>query len=218
MRADKKLHNPTNAAGHSDVLTSRLLPEVFAPFQPGDSIRVLDLGAGSADTVRYLSQYQARISFVDMLDHDALATPSDDTLATSTSSAGSQSVPNPAQALSLCTQILNLPRDAKFDVILIWDVVHHLSVPMLEALSSVLEAHTLKHTRGYGFGSLQADRVHEPFHYGVFDHDQIAQAPADVPVYSAHSQQQMNQKFLCMHISKATLLQEGKLELLFEHH
>ena len=189
--------------GQDTVLASRLMPEVFEGYEPGDRLTVLDLGSGSAGTVNYLSQFQAKISFVDLLEHlDELQNPE----------------LSPAQALSTCSRLMGLKPNTKYDIILLWDVVHYLPVSMLEALSSILELHTHKHSRGYGFGSLQGDRIHEPYHYGIQSLDKIQVKPSTRTVYTAHSQQQMNQKFLCMHIAKATLLQEGKLELLFERH
>ena len=203
MRLNKKPANTHPETRQDELLASRLLPEVFDGFLPGEKLAVLDLGAGNARTVSFLSQYQARISFVDLLEHREEL---------------HNSELSPDENLETCTRLLNLPADAKYDIILLWDIVHHLSPGMLEALSSVLEPHTLKHTRGYGFGSLQADRVHEPFEYGIENIEQITLTPSTLPAFAAHSQQQMNQKFLCMHIAKATLLQEGKLELLFERH
>ncbi len=201
MRLNKKPANEDTR--QEEFLTSRLLPEVFDGYQPGEKLAVLDLGGGNARTVSFLSQYQARVSFVDLLEHsEELQNPE----------------LSPAQSLATCTRLLNLPAGAKYDIILLWDIVHHLPLGMLEALSSVLEPHTMKHTRGYGFGSLQADRVHEPFEYGIQSAEQITLTPSELPAFAAHSQQQMNQKFLCMHIAKATLLREGKLELLFERH
>ena len=185
------------------VLASRLLQEVFEGYQAGDKLSVLDLGGGNARTVQFLSQFRAKVSFVDLLEHADILGQRDLT---------------PDQALTTCTALLELPAKARFDIILLWDVVHHLSPVMLEALSTVLEPHTLKHTRGYGFGSLQADRIHQPFAYGVVDQGRIILEGLETGSFAAHSQQQMNQKFLCMRIAKATLLQEGKLELLFERH
>ena len=183
------------------VLASRLLPEVFEGHQPGDRLSVLDLGTGNAKTVQFLSQFQAKVHFVDLAEHAELLGQKDLTA---------------AQALTTCTQLLGLPSTARYDIVMLWDVVHYLSPGMLEALSSVLEPHTLKHTKGYGFGSLQSDRIHQPFACGIVDEAQIVLEPSEGLPYCAHSQQQMNQK--CMRIAKATLLQEGKLELLFERH
>ncbi|MEM7098725.1 MAG: class I SAM-dependent methyltransferase [Pseudomonadota bacterium] len=203
MRLNKRPANSENAAGGTtEVLNSRLLPEVFNRFEPGDPVRVLDLGPGSADTVAFLSQFQVRVSFVDLLEHADQLKPAE--------------TPTAGQALNLIANLLHLPQDAKFDVILLWDVVHHLSPNMLEALSGILESHTTRSTTGYGFGSLQNDRVHEAFEYGIRDPNQIIQRNSSYSPFTAHSQQQMNQKFVCLHIAKATLLQEGKLELFFE--
>ena len=207
MRLSKKPASSKNsadkAAGQTqEVLNSRLLPEAFARFETGDPIRVLDLGLGNSDTVNFLSQFQARVSFIDLLEHEELLNPADP--------------PSPAQALNLIANLLNLPAEAKYDVVLLWDVVHHLSSSMLEALSGILESHTTRSTTGYGFGSLQNDRVHTAFEYGIRDRQQIVQRTGSQAPFTAHSQQHMNQKFVCLRIAKATLLQEGKLELFFD--
>ena len=208
MRLSRKPASPSqnqvSATPQVEQLNSRLLPEVFANFEPDDPIRVLDLGPGQADTLNFLSQFSAKVTFLDVRDLDW---PEADEELT------------PAQGISICQQTINLPAHSRFDVVLFWDALHQLNTPLLEGLSAKLFDHTHKRTLGFGFGFLQSDRLHKGADYSLIDQQKIkVRLHNDGQSFTAHSQQQLTEHFVCMHIAKATLLQEGKLELLFERY
>ena len=208
LRLSRKRASPSQTQAPTtpqvEQLNSRLLPEVFANFEPNDPIRVLDLGPGQADTLSFLTQFSAKVTFLDLSDLDWPDSTEEIT---------------PAQAITVCQQTISLPDQSKFDVVLFWDALHHLSAPLLEGLSARLFDHTHKGTLGFGFGSLQSDRLHKPANYSLIDQQHIkVRHNNDGQSFSAHSQQQLTEHFVCMHIAKATLLQEGKLELLFERY
>jgi hypothetical protein len=189
----------------SAAVKSRLLGDVLGRFEPDDELTVLDLGPGCATTLKFFSDYRCRLYFADMLECEELINPPEEL--------GNDYIAN----LKICQNFLALPQGIEIDVLLMWDFLHYLTVPGMEALSSTLQPHVHKGTLGYGFGSLHNDKVLQARGYGVAATDELVfyeTSRANAP--RIHSQQRINEYFLCLHISRATLLQEGHLELLFE--
>ncbi len=176
---------------------------MFAGFEEGDRITVLDLGPGNAETLRFLSRFRARVYFADLLDHPVLREPPEDI--------------DPGDLATALSQQLGLPGDTRLDVCLIWDYLHYLDLPLVEILSSVLRPLLAKGTRGYGFGTLHGKPPQDSNHYGITDLETLAAHPLDTqPRYFAHSQQRLGEHFPALQIARATLLREGRLELFFE--
>ena len=186
----------------SGLVQSRLLPELFAGYEEGDPLTVLDLGTGSASTVAFLSRFRAKIFFADLLEHPmSLA-------------AGSE--PNSLGLQQAIARQLALPDDIQIDVCLLWDYLHYIELPTLEALSTVLSPRLHRSSRGYGFGALHGHKPLDSNRYGIADRNHlIAQPEPNEPKYHAHSQQRLNEHFPAMRIRRGTLLREGRLELLF---
>ena len=186
----------------SGLVHSRLLPELFAGYEDGDALTVLDLGSGSASTVAFLSHFRARIFFADLLEHPMSLAPGDE--------------PNPLGLQQTIARQLALPDDIQIDVCLLWDYLHYIELPTLEALSAVLSPRLHRNSRGYGFGALHGHKPLDSNRYGIADRNHlIAQPEPDEPRYFAHSQQRLNEHFPAMRIRRGTLLREGRLELLF---
>ena len=195
----------------AEILTSRLLPLLLEAAQDRERINVLDLGSGSQSTVDFFAGYNARIHFVDLYSC-ALVTDPPEQLDTATASA-------------LIEEYLHLPDGLAFDVCLFWDVLHHLSRTALEGLSRALGPFLGRRTLGYGFGSLHsgaraAERSGSDqglhYRYGIEDGSHLRLRPVELTGrYHAHTQQQLDEYFPAMAIQKATLLREGRLELLF---
>ncbi len=202
MRLSKK-PDKAKPPAEPEWVTSRLLPDALAAIEGEKRITVLDLGPGDASTVNFLAQYNARIHFLDLLDCPEVVHPPDELTL--------------ASAIKISQRNISLPRDVRFDVILFWDYLHYLQLPMLEAMSATLQSHLLKSTRGYAFGALHSDQQldHSPF--GIAGMDKLVPRPAQGQSgIKAYPQQRLSEHFLCMRIAKATLLREGRLELLME--
>jgi hypothetical protein len=173
-------------------------------------INVLDTGPGAQSTVDFFSGFNARIHFVDLLSCDLIVDPPEEITARA--------------AAEGFTRYLDLPSDLVFDVCLFWDTFHHLDLVVLEGLSRALSSHVDARTLGYGFGSLHAgaraaelDRhqSREHFRYGILKGTHLLLRPDTAPGrYHAHTQQQLTEHFSALTIQRATLLQEGRLELL----
>ena len=185
------------------LLTSRLLPELFAGYDEGDPLTVLDLGPGNASTVDFLSHFRAKIFFADLLEHPVFKLPKDE-----------QDPPILAAAIR---EQLALPEGVQIDICLLWDYLHYLDMPTIEILSSVLRPLFHQNSRGYGFGTLHGKKPTDTNQYGIAGPTELSALPSSSePTFIAHSQQRLGEHFMALRISRGTLLRAGRLELLFE--
>ena len=184
------------------TLSSQLIANVFEPWESCTGLRVLDFGGGAQATLEFLARYQPRVYFADLLAEPdpAICDPHADEY---TLSEGLQSA-------------LALPRGLQFDVILFWDFMHYLPPNALQALSAVLYPHVHVRTRGYGFGALRsASLMHRQLFSIVDDHTLRVEAHHNDAPFYGHTQQLLNERFGALNPVRATLLKEGRLELLF---
>ncbi len=173
-------------------------------------LNVLDAGSGSQSTVDFFAAHSARIQFADLFSCDIVNEVPEDITAGS--------------AAEYFARYLNLPDDLVFDVCLFWDAFHHMDLRLLEGLSRALAPHFDSRTLGYGFGSLhQGARknergqggAQERYRFGILKGSHLLLRPdATMGPYHAHTQQELTEHFPALTIQRATLLQEGRLELL----
>lgn len=202
--------NPA-AKARSETVSSRLLPLIMEQLEPRQRLHVLDLGSGSQSTLNFFAGRNAAIHFVDLFSCELVLNPAE-TL-------------NTAAACDQIIEYLRLPEGLVFDVCMFWDALHYLPLPALEGLSRALAPHLSAASLGYGFGSLHSGaRAEEPgwqpeqqgCRYGIEDGAHLKLTRIDRQGrYHAHTQQQLDEFFPALSIQKATLLQEGRLELLF---
>lgn len=213
---DKKLKKKRAGSGGTsppakepEGVTSRLLPRLLEAVESHERVNVLDAGSGAQSTVDFFASRNSRIHFVDLYRCDLVVNPPEEL--------------DVASACSAFEDYFRFPDDLRFDICLFWDTFHHMSLTALEGFSRALAAHLGPDTLGYGFGSIRSGAVaHEldtsaSYHrYGVQDADHLLLRSAILPGrYHSHTQQQLDEHFPAMVIQKATLLQEGRLELLF---
>ena len=197
-RLDTPKREPT-----ATTLTSRLLPELFAGFDESDQLTVLDLGPGNADTVNFLARYRVKVFFSDLLNHRLLAKLHAQT--------------DIADLDDMIQQQLDIPANTTIDICLLWDGLHYLELATMEALSRVMQPLLHDDSRGYGFGTLHGRVPPDSNRYGIAGTNSlVARAANKTPRYIPHSQQYITNHFNALQISRATLLREGRLELLFE--
>lgn len=196
------------ATEDSQTVISRLLPELFTDLEAFARITVLDLGSGSAATLKFFSELSipAQVTFVDALElkphFDALAE-SDEPF-------------DLVEAMDAWRVQLGIAPTAQVDFILLWDYLHYFRPEAIEALASALQPHIHRRTRGYGFGSLHSDKPIRRGSYAIGGLDQVVISPESDALPFSHSQQVIADNFVCLQIARGTLLQEGHLELLLE--
>ncbi len=188
-----------------------MLPEVFAGFDADDTLTVLDLGAGSPKTLTYLARFRSKVVFVDVLDTPELTAPTFDE--------DDDEIARFEKSVAAWQHALNLAPEVSIDVCLFWDFLNCLSPMSLEAFSAALQPHITHKTRGYGFGNLHAGVELPTQTYHIIDGEHLSIAPSDAPKPPfAHSQQKLTEHMIAFKVARATLLQEGRLELLFHAH
>jgi len=210
----RRNRSSTGGSGPNDGaerVSSRLLPLLMERLESRDRLHVLDLGSGSQGTLNFFSDRNAAIHFVDLFSSELVIEPPE--------------ALNTVEACEQLTRYLRLPEGVIFDVCMFWDALHYLSPVGLEGLSRALAPHVGANTLAYGFGSLASGaRGEEPdwrpekqgCRYGIEDQDHLRLTPIERQgVYQAHTQQQLDEYFPALTIQKATLLREGRLELLF---
>lgn len=191
-------------------VTSRLLASALEDLSDRtERITVLDLGSGAAGTVEYFASLDCPTRLI-FGDSQALL----DVLP----QAASEDEPYPfAKVVRAFTQHLGLEEQMPIDLILLWDYLHYFDLQTIEALSSALQPHIYSGTRGYGFGTLYNDRGINPYNYAIANESEVFMQPAaQASLPYGHSQQALGENFICLRISRGTLLQEGHLELLLE--
>jgi len=200
MRSRREKHPASSTKLH---VATRLIPELFAGYEEGDPVTVLDLGPGNASTINFLSRFRAKIIFADLLAHPSLQHPDEDM--------------SPAEIAEVIHQQLAVPTGMQIDICLMWDYLHYIDIATIEALSGVLQPLFHKSPRGYGFGTLHGKKPDDANQYGIAGPEELCARPnPDEPEYRAHSQQRVGDHFLALRISRGTLLRAGRLELLFE--
>jgi hypothetical protein len=183
-----------------ELITSRLLPMLFERFTDRDRLVVLDVASGSRGTVDFFAQYNACIHFVDLFSCDLLINPPDEI-----------DVEDACESIS---RYLQLPADLTFDVCLFWDALHRVDLTVLRGLSLALNPYIDRRTLGYGFGTLYG-HTFDHSRYSIWDQDRLIVRPAEPQgKFYAHSQQQLSEHFASLPIQRATLLRQGRLELL----
>ena len=197
-RGASRKGDPSSAK--KDLIGSRLLPMLLEGIEDRDRLLVLDVGSGSQSTVDFFSDYNARIHFVDLSSNELFTNPPEEIDAET--------------ACSTFKQHLALSVGTTFDLCLFWDALHRVDLTVLEGLSRALHPHFHSRTLGYGFGTLYAQTL-DHFRYGIADRDHLVARPIEKEGrFFAHTQQQLTEHFTSLTIQRATLLREGRLELL----
>lgn len=208
-RAKKATPDQTPSA---QGVATRLLGEALSGFEERcEKLTVVDLGPGDANTVNFFSQLDCPVSlvFTDCSDVLADIQPAED-----------GQTPEFLDIVKALREGMALPLDhdqpKPIDVLLVWDYLHLFDLQALEALSTVLQPHVHSDTRGFGFGTLHNHQALPRQHYGILGADQLSiKADEAATLPHCHSQQTLNEYFLCLKISRGTLLQQGILELYF---
>lgn len=171
-------------------------------------LNVLDLGSGTKGTVDFFAELECptHLVFADCA-----------TFISSQPDPDPENPPSFAQQVSELTRYLNIEPGLELDLILLWDYLHYMNLEQVEMLSCALQPHIHTNTRGYGFGTLHNDQGIKAFHYAIASEAEVFMRPAAAArLPYGHSQQALSENFICLRISRGTLLQEGHLELLLE--
>jgi hypothetical protein len=210
------------SAGNTEVRQTLLLPllveRLLERFDEEQTVTVLDVGYGVAETVTFFSRFPCRLHFAGLVDSEelmalpeVLATLSDDE--------------REAYLETVLSNLFDVDPQVQFDICLLWDFLNVLPPPALRAFGAVLRPHLHRDTMGHGFGSFKAtapamsrDAPEQALQYGVLDEQRLVVRPrleGRPPPY-AHSRATLAGAFDCFEVARGTLLKEGTMELLLK--
>lgn len=166
-------------------LSSRLLPKVCAELATREAPCVLDIGMGVPSTLEFLSQYRARVFFLDLANGD-----------------------------TSYEQNLGDYSGALFDVCLFWDFLQSLEPEKLSALSDALTPYVYSGTIGYSICNVSPQRLSHRCSYRIRSEDELELVPSQHKRFREWSQKEFADHFDSFRIEQDVLSHDGHLELL----
>lgn len=168
--------------------SSRILPDVFAGFNPGQKLNVLDVGIGSPSTLEFLEPYSAKVFFLDLRPADG----------------------------ETHAEKLSPYADNLFDVCLFWDLLQYLEPDKLASLSDALTPYIYSDTRGYCVWDVGAATRHQRSAYKLLADDRLELAETSPAEMREWSYCDFSENFDTFHIAQDCLSADGHLELLLQ--
>ncbi|MDM3870321.1 methyltransferase domain-containing protein [Porticoccus sp. W117] len=186
------------------VQQSQLFATLTERLEPEQPLSVLDIGPGVAATLEFFSAYRCRLQFADLFDLLPMAATEE----------GLTEEQKQQQLQQQFTEALALPADARFDLILFWDLFNYLDSSALAALSQALQPHLHKGSRGHGF--VQRDRQKTPpdYGYGVRSENSFTIKPCTRQGLQkhCHAQASVERQLQGFTIQRGVLMLDGRLE------
>jgi len=182
--------------------TARLLPDLFRGIDPTERLKVLEIGCAQPETVDFFSRYKCRLQFADIYSSADLLE--------------EQAKLSEAELAVGFRKALDIPREAKFDVCLLWDMLLYLTGPAIRALCGVLEAHIHAGTRAHGIGVHSTLTRCERAEYAITDSSEFKLKPGRLPEleYRPHPQAELSEMLTVFKIDRAMLMGDGTVEML----
>jgi len=181
-----------------ETQSSQLLPSLFEYVDEDRRLTVLHLGPALPETVEFFSRYRSKLYFADLFAELPLVIEEGDAA-------------SPREQLQA---LLDLPRDQRFDLCLIWDLLNFLDAQWLAALQEILRAHLHPASMVHGFAAHSprvrpVDRL-----YAIRDIDQMAvrERPVPLPGYVAHGQGSLKKLLSHFDFGRTVLLPDKRLE------
>ena len=191
-------------AGGSAFVTknARLLPELFKGLDPDERLKVLEIGRAQPETIDFFSRYKCRLQFADIYSSDELLQ--------------EQAKLSEAELAVGFRKALSLPKEAKFDVCLFWDILLYLTGPAIRALCGVLEPHIHPGTRAHGIGVHSTLTRCERAEYAITDSSEFKLKQGRLPEleYRPHPQAELSEMLTVFKIDRAMLMGDGTVEML----
>lgn len=181
---------------------ARLFPDLFRGIDPSERLKVLEIGRALPETVNFFSRYKCRLQFADIWSaSDLLA---------------HQDRKSEAELAVGLRKAMDLPKNAKFDLCLFWDVMQFLSGPAIRALCGVLEGHIHAGTHGHAFGVHSVLTTCDRAEYAIIGPSEFQLKPSRIPdlQYRPHPQAELTELLTVFKIERAMLMADGTVEML----
>ena len=180
------------------------MPSVLEQTDEGRRLTVLNIGPALPETVDFFAQYKCRLYFADVCAEPTFFQHDEEL------SAG--------ELDANFRNFFDYPKQTKFDICLLWDVLNYLDNSALEAFSKALNPFLNSATRIHGYSTLKASVKLPNQQFSINRNDCLKIRPRhdeQAPYYS-RSQMALNKLLYGMAVSKAKLLTNGLLEVLLK--
>ena len=193
---------PAGNPASAKVKSARLFPDLFAHVDPGERLKVLEVGCAQPETVDFFSRYKCRLQFLDLYASPSLLE--------------DQGSKTEAELSPGFRKALGLPKGEKYDVCLFWDVMQYMTGPAIRALCGALEPHLHKRTRAHALGVHSVLTASELAEYAIVDDKTFRLKPCRLSSleYHPHPQAQLGELLTVFKIERAMLMGDGTVEML----
>ncbi len=194
--------SPAGMPAGGKVKSARLFPELFSHVDPGERLRVLEVGCAQPETVDFFSRFKCRLQFLDLYASPSL-------LEDQGSKSEAELSPGFRKALAL-------PKSEKYDICLFWDVMQYMTGPAIRALCGALEPHLHKRTRAHALGVHSVLTASDLAEYAIVDDKTFRLKPCRLPglEYRPHPQAELAEMLTVFKIERAMLMGDGTVEML----
>lgn len=195
-------HGPGTGASVAGRKDAKLFPDLFRNIDPGKRLRVLEIGRAQSETVNFFSRYKCHLRFADIYSHASLLE--------------GQANCSEAELAVGFRKALDIPRDEKFDLCLLWDIMQYLSGASIRALCGALEPHLHSDTKAHGFGVHSILTTCERAEYSIAGLREFRMKKGRLPdlQYLPHPQAELSELLTVFKIERALLMGDGKVEML----
>lgn len=182
--------------------SAKLFADLFRNIDPDKRLRVLEIGRAHSETVNFFSSYKCRLRFADLYSNTGLIE--------------GQASHSEAELSVGFRKALEIPRDEKFDLLLLWDIMQYLSASSIRALCGALEPHLHSKSKAHGFGVHSILTPCERAEYSVIGLTEFRMKKghqADFQ-YLPHPQAELSGLLTVFKIERALLMGDGSVEML----
>ncbi len=183
-----------------NCLATRLLPLVFEDVESQPRLNILDIGAATPESVRFFGRYRCRLQFADLFgetgyrrQHERRRRPHE----------------------TVFDRVFDFPVGTVFDVCLFWDFLNYLDMALLRDLAQTLRRHVHAGTLGHAFVPFSNALPFSSMRFGLERADQLTvKNDPPPPAPHPHTNKVIARSFWPFTVSRATLLEENRQELL----
>lgn len=161
-------------------------------------LTVLDIGAGTPETVRFFSSFRCRLFFADLFGETGLQRPPRERRKSSE---------------TVFEHIFDFPGDTVFDLCLLWDFLNYLDMPLLRDLASTLSRHVHGGTRAYGFAPFSNALPYSCMLFSLEAKDRLVVRPNPIAPPYPHANREIARALWPFVVARAVLLGENRQEL-----
>ena len=173
-------------------LVPRLLPQIFRDIDPNRRLTVLDVGAGSASSVRFLGRFRCHVHFADLFDDLGSGQP----------------------CIAPVDRLFTGMEDVRYDICLFWDFLNYLSALDLREFAKALRQYLHKESRAHAFVAYTTVSVLTGLRFDLQDADHLKVVSGRGPTPYRHTNKVVGRVLWPLSVRRAVLLEHNRQELL----